>query len=132
MNCKNCQTQLEEGVTLCPNCGTENAEPAKTGLGAGKIALLVVLAVAAIAVIAALILGGKGGTTPAETTAPVTTAPAVSGESTPQETVPMTIPADGNPDDVTCKGSYTAKAEDFNGDAVVATLGEAKLTNTEL
>ena len=51
MNCKNCQTQLEDGVTLCPSCGTENAEPAKTGLGAGKIALLVVLAVAAIAVI---------------------------------------------------------------------------------
>ena len=143
MNCKNCQTELEEGVTLCPNCGTENAEPVteapaveetpvKTGLGAGKIALLVVLAVAAIAVLAALILGGKDGTTPAETTAPGTTAPAVSGESTPQETVPMTIPADGNPDDVTCKGSYTAKAENFNGDAVVATLGEAKLTNTEL
>lgn len=132
MNCKNCQTELEEGVTLCPNCGTENAEPVKTGLGAGKIALLVVLAVAAIAVIAALILGGKDGTTPAETTAPVTTAPAASGESTPQETVPMTIPADGNPDDVTCKGSYTAKAEDFDGDAVVATLGEAKLANTEL
>jgi len=148
MNCKNCQTELEEGVTLCPNCGTENAEPvteapaveetpaveeapvekeAKTGLGAGKIALLVVLAVAAIAVLAALILGGKDGTVPAETTAP-----AVSGESTPEETVPMTIPADGNPDDVTCKGSYTAKAEEFDGDAVVATLGETKLTNTEL
>ena len=130
MNCKNCQTQLEDGVTLCPSCGTENAEPAKTGLGAGKIALLVVLAVAAIAVIAALVLGGKGGTTPAETTAP--TVPSVSGESVPQESVPMTIPADGNPEDVTCKGSYTAEADGFNADAVVATLGEAKLTNTEL
>ena len=64
MQCKNCHTVLEEGVTLCPNCGTENAvaaEPVKaekTGLGAGKIALLVVLAVAAIAVIIALSLGG--------------------------------------------------------------------------
>ena len=132
MNCKNCQTQLEDGVTLCPSCGTENAEPAKTGLGAGKIALLVVLAVAAIAVIAALVLGGKGGTTPAETTAP--TVPAVSGESVPQESVPMTIPADGNPEDVTCKGSYSADAEQMAAEAetVVATMGDAKLTNSEL
>ncbi len=28
-HCKNCQTELEEGVTLCPKCGQENApEPA--------------------------------------------------------------------------------------------------------
>ncbi len=26
MNCKHCQQELEEGITLCPNCGTENAE----------------------------------------------------------------------------------------------------------
>ena len=133
MNCKNCHTELEEGVTLCPNCGTENAEPVKTGLGAGKIALLVVLAVAAVAVIAALILGSNSGTAPAETTAPpVATAPGVSGETVPQVTVPMTIPADGNPDDVTCKGSYTTEADSFNADAVVATMGDVKLTNAEL
>lgn len=27
MNCKNCQQELEEGVTLCPACGTDNTEP---------------------------------------------------------------------------------------------------------
>lgn len=47
-----------------------------------------------------------------------------------EETVPPTIPADGNPKDVTCKGSYTA--EKINGDAVVATVGDAVLTNSQL
>ncbi|MBQ7229822.1 MAG: peptidylprolyl isomerase [Oscillospiraceae bacterium] len=151
MNCKHCNAELEEGVNFCPACGAAQTEPeapvveetpiveetpavaeapAKTGLGAGKIALLVVLAVAAVAVIAALILGGKGGTTPAETTLP--TAPSLSGESTPAETVPMTVPADGNPEDVTCKGTYSTEMDAFNGETVVATMGDAKLTNTDL
>ena len=84
MNCKHCNAELEEGVKLCPACGMAQEEPetvvedvpaveeapvaetpaveeapAKTGLGAGKIALLVVLAIAAIAVVIALVLGGK-------------------------------------------------------------------------
>lgn len=59
--------------------------------------------------------------------------PFVNGEDTAtnaaEETVPATIPADGNPDDVTCKGSYTAEAD---ADAVVATVGNARLTNGQL
>jgi len=131
MNCKNCNAELEEGVTLCPNCGTENAGPAKTGLGAGKIALLVVLAVAAIAVIAALVMGGSGSA-PAETTLP-TTVPTVSQSAT-EPSVPATVPADGNPDDVTCQGSYTVSDEELTaaGSTVVATMGQSVLTNTEL
>ena len=139
MKCKHCQNELEKGVTLCPVCGGENPESAQTGLGAGKIALLVILAVAAIAVIAALVMGGGNGTAPVGTTAPAPTGestPAVSvpNETVPGETVPMTIPADGNPEDVTCKGSYTAEAEALTAAAstVVATMGDVQLTNAEL
>ena len=46
-----------------------------------------------------------------------------------EETVPSTVPADGNPEDATCKGSYTG-AE--NPDAVVAVSGMAELTNEQL
>ena len=45
-----------------------------------------------------------------------------------EETVPVTIPADGNPDDVTCKGSYTGT----DAAAVAAVSGTEKLTNEEL
>ena len=52
-------------------------------------------------------------------------------DSTVETTVPVyTHPADGNPDDVTCKGSYTVEAP--NAEAVAATMGEAELTNAEL
>ena len=156
MNCKNCNAELEEGMNFCPVCGAAQAEAEpevtevaeaveveetietpevietpvdepKAGLGAGKIALLVTLAIAAIAVVIALILGGKGGSTPAETTAP--TVPAATNPA-----VAMTVPADGNPDDVTCKGSYSVSDEEIVklGDKVVATMGEAELTNSEL
>jgi parvulin-like peptidyl-prolyl isomerase len=48
--------------------------------------------------------------------------------------VEPTVPADGNPDDVTCKGSYTASDEDVKAaaDAVVATVGDKTLTVREL
>ena len=46
-----------------------------------------------------------------------------------EETVPATIPEDGNPGDATCKGSYTGTE---NGDAVVAVSGMAELTNEQL
>lgn len=142
MKCKHCQNELEEGITTCPACGKENAESAesvKTGLGAGKIALLVVLAVAAIAVIVALVMGGGSGSAPAETTAPAasedTTAPSdAATEPSGTDAAVATIPADGNPDDVTCKGSYTVTDAELAAaaDAVVATQGDAQLTNAEL
>ena len=45
---------------------------------------------------------------------------------------PLTVPADGNPEDVTCKGSYSATAEKLAPDTVVATMGSHKLTNGQL
>ncbi len=125
MKCKHCQNELEKGTTLCPVCGKENPEAGKTGLGAGKIALLVILAVAAVAVIVALVAGG--GSNPAETTAPPeTTAPGAAAEAT--------IPADGDPETVFCKGSYYAADDEIAAasETVVATMGDAQLTNAEL
>lgn len=184
MKCKACDAELEEGVTLCPNCGFDNKpeqeepveqmpdeaaaemetveettenpvteeneddtaeaalaeEPVDAAaqqneptpivegkLGAGKIALLVVLAVVAIAVVVALVVGGlKGKNTGDAADDGATTAPV--------ETTEPTIPADGNPDDATCKGTYTVTDDEIQaqGDKVVATLGDAKLTNSEL
>lgn len=49
--------------------------------------------------------------------------------STTAPTVSATIPADGDPDDITCKGSYTAA---MNAGAVVASVGDAQLTNGQL
>ena len=45
------------------------------------------------------------------------------------ETVPETVPADGDPNDVTCKGTYTGGG---NADVIVAISGDAELTNSQL
>lgn len=71
------------------------------------------------AVLAVLLLCGcapaeSGGDTPAETTAPQAGA---------------TVPADGNSDDVTCKGTYTREGD---AQAVIARIGDTKLTNEAL
>ena len=57
-------------------------------------------------------------------------AAAPSTAQTTQPTVPATVPPDGNPGDVTCKGSYTADSVDAS--AVAATLGNEQLTNGQL
>ncbi len=46
-----------------------------------------------------------------------------------EETTPATIPADGNPEDVTCKGTYTGTTD---MDAVVASVDGGKLTGGAL
>ena len=48
--------------------------------------------------------------------------------------VVATVPADGNPDDETCKGTYTVSDEEVIAakDVVVATVGDAQLTGSEL
>ena len=99
------------------------AEPVKKATP-GKIALAVAAVVVLAAVLVALIVNGKGQNreeTAAETTEVV-------------ETVEATVPADGNPEDVTCKGSYSVSDEEAaaQGDVVVATIGEHELTNSQL
>lgn len=187
MNCRKCQAELDEGVTLCPVCGCDNApeedtvaqvpandevppmeeaiveEEPKTEespetpevpeapasekteikegkLTPGKIALLVALAVAAIAVIAALVVSSFSGGQRVESPSGDPTATS-SSESTgteddteTTETTEATIPADTGLNDTTCKGSYTVSDEELleQADTVVATLGDAQLTNSQL
>ena len=96
-----------------------------------KIVAAVAAVVVLIAALAALVIGGvKGGKTPAETTETT-----VAAETAATETqAPATVPADGNPDDVTCKGTYTVTDEEAAAakDAVVATMGNEQLTNGQL
>ena len=100
------------------------AEPVKKATP-GKIAVAVGTVILLAAVLIALIVAGQNRKTaeaPAEETAVVA------------ETVEATIPADGNPGDVTCKGSYSVSDEEVlaAGDTVVATIGEHTLTNRNL
>lgn len=77
----------------------------------------------------ALVLGlsavtGCGGTSTGETTGEGTT---IQTECT---DAAAGIPADGNPDDVTCKGSYTEQT--IKGKTIAATVGQANLTLEQL
>lgn len=154
MNCKHCQAQLPEDVTLCPECGTENLpeeaeiteqtapveetaavqedvsaqQPApkkeKTKASPGVIALAIAAVVVLAAVFAALIISGLNGGESAPAEEPSATG----------ETVAATSPADTGLDDETCKGSYTAEDDAVAAakDTVIARLGDAELTNGEL
>lgn len=158
MDCKFCGQPLPEGSSVCPDCGwrdeplaekdqqafeemvqivppetqpqdsMEQAEEClapevkkmkRTAVISGCIAVLAILALV-------LFLGLRSGffqpnidpTQPTQDTQPTT----------------GTIPPNGNPEDVTCKGSYTADDQQAvtDADVVVATLGGAKLTNSQL
>ncbi len=73
------------------------------------------------AALAVLLCGCPKKEAPVETTVPETTAA-------------PTVPEDGNPNDVTCKGSYTVSDADAakDGGKVVAVLGDAQLTLGQL
>ena len=91
-----------------------------------KLAVVITAIVLVIAIIAGLVVGTFG--VPAANEA----------ETVPEEeliTAPAaTVPADGNPDDATCKGTYTVSDEEVkaHADTIVATAGEHTLTNGEL
>lgn len=132
--CKFCNAELPEGTTVCPSCGKDNAE--KQTLSAGKTALAIA-AVAAVLILSAAVLFGmqsKAQSTEENTITLEETVDASEETVAPTETVPPTIPADGNPDDVTCKGTYTAEDEAVVAarDKVVATAGEHELTLSQL
>ena len=147
MNCKFCGAELMEGKPFCPSCGrsqmeaseekheTETGPEIREGVkNPGKIALVVAAVVVVLALIVALIAGGMGGKAFNFTSADPTQAPTELPSEAVSTEPPGTIPADGNPDDVTCKGSYTV-GDDVAlqyADTVVATMGGKELTNAEL
>lgn len=121
--CKYCQAELPEGTTQCPACGKDNKEEKK--MAPGKIAMVVAAVVVLAALVVALVFAGMNRTS----------APAAETEATVAETeAPATIPADGNPDDETAKGTYTATDADVIAakDTVVARVGDYTLTNGQL
>ena len=121
MRCKFCGAELAEPSLVCGNCGKDNQKDSLDMLQRQtrnmRRALMILLAVVALAALTVLVVFlVKGGMEPGDET---------------QATTVATIPTDGNPYDETCKGSYTAtddKVEE-NHDAVLAVLGDAKLTN---
>lgn len=127
-HCKHCQAELPEGSTICPNCGREVSAEGKTPLTAGKAVLAIATLTVALVLMAGVLL--KNSQTP-----PVPEDIAISATAAaPEATEAPTVPADGNPDDVTCKGTYTAADEDVikGKDTVVATAGSRQLTNEQL
>lgn len=116
----------------------EQTEPG-AGEGAkktpGKIALAVAFVVVLAAALIALVVSGFRGkkSEEAEPTTVQATVDSTENSET-EETVAYTIPADGNPDDVTCKGSYTASDAEVDAarDTVVATAGDKELTLGQL
>ena len=133
MECKKCKAQLEPGVNVCPECGTDNTpeQPKGIVLTPGKLVAIIAAAVVLTAVVVALILNGMGF----RFNSPTEPEPDESLESlVPSEVPAVTIPADGNPDNATCKASYTASDEDVIAAAntVVATIDDAELTVSEL
>ena len=157
MNCKFCQQELEDGITLCPACGKENAEaepatevnaeaPAVEEMeqpatetkeapkpGLGKISLALGILVALLVLLAALLMGGSEPQDAENGDATGDTGITELTEGT-EPTEPPTTPADTGLNDATCKGSYTVSDEDLLAgmDTVVATLGEKQMTVADL
>ena len=164
MNCKYCNAELPEGETLCPACGKEQelaeettaeiaeevvaevtpvaeetveeaesedaAEDGETAKASPKKLSTAIIAIVLVAgILIGLLMGGMGGTGTAGTEP--TTAPTT---PTVQETEPVVIPSDGNPESSMCKVSYTVSAEDAAAarDRVVAVMENKDLTNSEL
>ena len=97
----------------------------KKGLsGTSAVALAAAAVILLAAIVAVLVMNGKkqdNSLSAGETTAAT-------------ETTEATVPADGNPEDVTCKGSYTGSDEAVKAaaDTVVATAGDHTLTVGQL
>ena len=155
MKCKYCDCELTEGMRFCPSCGKPLEEAAMeetfteeiaaeeieapeiqedTKTAPGKIALAIAAGVVVLALLVALVISGIDGDLFKRNEGMEIPPEAAAAQTEAAETVPATIPPDGNPEDVTCKGSYTVSDEEISAsaDTVVATIGEQELTNGQL
>lgn len=141
--CKFCNAELPDGSTVCPGCGKDNAaESGSKAAKPGSAALMIVGVLALVILAIGAFFTAKQGTTyaaedgvvAASEEATEAAAEEATEEATEAPTEAPTVPADGNPDDVTCKGSYTAEDEAVVSarEKVVATAGEYELTLGQL
>ena len=126
------KTEAESAVQPAP---TE--ENKKEGIKAtpGKIALAIVAGIVVLALLVAMVVSGLDGeelfagndATIAPTSGMIETQPT-------EVATEGTVPPDGNPEDVTCKGSYSVTTDELNASrgAVVAVVDDAELTVGEL
>lgn len=117
MYCKHCGSKITDGEKICPKCGK------RAGSDALKIVLAAVAGLLVVAVMVMVVYVGTNGW-------PEFGSKETEGGSS----VSGTTPTDGNPDDVTCKGTYSVDDAAMLAakDTVVATMGEHKLTNGQL
>ncbi|MBE6959986.1 MAG: hypothetical protein E7448_04610 [Ruminococcaceae bacterium] len=122
MFCKYCGKKLQKGNSVCPECGKNN------GNDVVKIILAAVLGVLLVAALIFVVYVGTNGWPKFDSDPTNSSRPSLPTEA------PGTIPTDGNPEDVTCKGTYTGDKSqvETEKDTVVATMGEYELTNSQL
>lgn len=156
MKCKFCGEEMSERGNFCPMCGKDNSLVAEEELiidpsvadaeecaevtedvveeilpqtQKAKRTAIITGCIAALAVLAlVLFLCLRGGVFQGKED------PTQNTQGTQAQTPTGTVPADGNPDDATCKGTYTVedqKAIELSS-VVVATVGDAQLTNAQL
>ena len=116
---ENENNQIQEETAVQPEPEMKE-KPRRDRRSPAEIAIAVTAVVLIIAMLAAVVMGGLGG--------------ASDGATEPGGIPLATHPADGNHDDVTCKGTYTVSDEQAVADAakVVATMGDQQLTNADL
>lgn len=123
MKCNKCGEELQELEKKCPACGAPVEEPQakkEPVMVPLKMVLLIGVVVLLAVVMVGVVLMGMLKEEAPDAPTVQTTQPA------------PTIPADGNPEDVTCKGSYTLAADKLIHSTVAATMGKHQLTNGQL
>ena len=119
----------EPSVEETPAEEPEKKEEKKDSSGKIAAAVAVILVLAAV-LVALIMMAVKPEQSASEPTTPAD----ILESAAPAETVAPTVPADGNPDDATAKGTYTVTDEELLGllDQVVASAGDMELTNADL